>query len=46
VSGGWLRTPMIAAVNGDCMRGGCEMLQKTDIRPAEEQARFPRRGAG
>src|SRR5690349_5047369 len=36
----WLRTPLIAAVNGDCMGGGCEMLQQTDIRVAEEQARF------
>lgn len=36
----WLRTPLIAVVNGDCMGGGCEMLQQTDIRVAEEQARF------
>jgi enoyl-CoA hydratase len=36
----WLRTPIIASVNGDCMGGGCEMLQQTDIRIAEEQARF------
>jgi enoyl-CoA hydratase len=36
----WLRAPIIAAVNGDCMGGGCEMLQQTDIRVAEEQARF------
>ncbi len=36
----WLRTPIIAVVNGDCMGGGCEMLQQTDIRIAEEQARF------
>lgn len=36
----WLRKPLIAAVNGDCMGGGCEMLQQTDIRVAEEQARF------
>ena len=36
----WLRTPIVAAVNGDCMGGGCEMLQQTDIRIAEEQARF------
>ncbi|CAN5624852.1 hypothetical protein BH10ACT3_BH10ACT3_03210 [soil metagenome] len=36
----WLRTPIIAAVNGDCMGGGCEMLQQTDIRIAEEHARF------
>lgn len=36
----WLTKPIIAAVNGDCMGGGCEMLQQTDIRIAEEQARF------
>lgn len=36
----WVRTPIIAAVNGDCLGGGCEMLQSTDIRIAEEQARF------
>jgi enoyl-CoA hydratase len=36
----WLRKPIIAAVNGDCLGGGCEMLQQTDIRIAEEQARF------
>jgi enoyl-CoA hydratase len=36
----WLRKPLIAAVNGDCMGGGCEMLQQTDIRVAEEHARF------
>ncbi len=36
----WLRTPVIAVVNGDCMGGGCEMLQQTDIRIAEEHARF------
>ena len=36
----WVRKPLIAAVNGDCMGGGCEMLQQTDIRIAEEQARF------
>jgi enoyl-CoA hydratase len=36
----WLRTPLLAVVNGDCMGGGCEMLQQTDIRIAEEQARF------
>ena len=34
------RVPVIAAVNGDCMGGGCEMLQQTDIRIAEEHARF------
>ena len=36
----WVRTPIIAVVNGDCMGGGCEMLQQTDIRIAEEHARF------
>lgn len=35
-----LATPLVAAVNGDCLGGGCEMLQQTDIRVAEEQARF------
>src|SRR5271166_1918040 len=32
--------PLIAAVNGPCLGGGCEMLQQTDIRIAEEQAVF------
>jgi len=36
----WLRTPLIAAVNGACLGGGCEMLQQTDVRVAEEQATF------
>lgn len=36
----WLRTPIIAVVNGDCLGGGCEMLQQTDIRIAETHARF------
>jgi enoyl-CoA hydratase len=36
----WVRKPVIAAVNGDCLGGGCEMLQQTDIRIAETQARF------
>jgi enoyl-CoA hydratase len=36
----WCTKPIIAAVNGQCMGGGCEMLQSTDIRIAEEQARF------
>ena len=36
----WVRNPIIAAVNGDCLGGGCEMLQSTDIRIAEEHARF------
>ncbi|MEO8695967.1 MAG: enoyl-CoA hydratase-related protein [Acidimicrobiales bacterium] len=36
----WLRKPLLAAVNGECLGGGCEMLQQTDIRVAEEQAIF------
>lgn len=35
-----LATPLIAAVNGPCLGGGCEMLQQTDIRIAEEHAVF------
>lgn len=35
-----LATPLIAAVNGPCLGGGCEMLQQTDIRVAEEHAVF------
>jgi enoyl-CoA hydratase len=36
----WLKKPIIAVVNGDCLGGGCEMLQQTDIRIAEANARF------
>jgi len=36
----WLRKPIVAVVNGDCLGGGCEMLQQTDIRVAEAHARF------
>lgn len=36
----WVRTPIVAAVNGQCLGGGCEMLQQTDIRVAEEHATF------
>lgn len=41
----WLRddlvtTPIIAAVNGGCIAGGMELLQATDIRIAEDHARF------
>ncbi|AEV75194.1 enoyl-CoA hydratase/carnithine racemase [Mycolicibacterium rhodesiae NBB3] len=35
-----LAKPLISAVNGACLGGGCEMLQQTDIRIAEEQAVF------
>jgi enoyl-CoA hydratase len=44
----WLRTPLIAAVNGACLGGGCEMLQQTDIRVGEEHATFalPETGRG
>jgi len=35
-----IRTPIIAAVNGDCLAGGMEFLQATDVRIAAESARF------
>ena len=35
-----LAKPLIAAVNGPCLGGGCEMLQQTDIRVAERHAVF------
>lgn len=43
-------TPVIAAVNGDCVGGGMEILQATDIRVATESAQFglpePKQGLG
>ena len=36
----WCTKPIIAVVNGQCMGGGCEMLQSTDIRIAEAHATF------
>jgi enoyl-CoA hydratase len=36
----WCRKPIIAAVNGQCLGGGCEMLQQTDVRIAEAHATF------
>ena len=35
-----IATPIVAAVNGDCLAGGMEFLQATDIRIAAESARF------
>ncbi len=37
---GNVNKPIIAAVNGFCMAGGCEILQGTDIRIASESAQF------
>ncbi|MEX1218303.1 MAG: enoyl-CoA hydratase-related protein [Acidimicrobiales bacterium] len=36
----WCTKPIIAVVNGQCMGGGCEMLQSTDIRIAEQHSTF------
>lgn len=35
-----LYKPIIAAINGFCLAGGCELIQATDIRIAAEQATF------
>lgn len=35
-----LNVPVVAAVNGICVAGGMEFLQATDVRIAEESARF------
>jgi len=35
-----LYKPIIAAINGDAIAGGCEILQATDIRVASNKARF------
>ena len=35
-----LDKPIIAAVNGFCLAGGCELMQATDIRIASEKATF------
>jgi len=35
-----LYKPIVAAINGDAIAGGCEILQATDIRVASNQARF------
>jgi enoyl-CoA hydratase len=32
--------PVIAAINGFCLAGGCELIQATDIRIASEKATF------
>jgi len=32
--------PIVAAVNGDCVAGGLELLLSTDVRAAAPQARF------
>src|SRR5712692_937090 len=35
-----LYKPIIAAINGFCLAGGCELIQATDIRLAAEHATF------
>ena len=35
-----IKKPIIAAVNGNCVAGGTELLQATDIRIASEEANF------
>jgi len=35
-----LYKPIVAAINGDAVAGGCEILQATDIRVASNRARF------
>jgi enoyl-CoA hydratase len=35
-----LYKPVIAAINGFCLAGGCELIQATDIRIAAEHATF------
>lgn len=35
-----LYKPVIAAINGFCLAGGCELIQATDIRIAAEKATF------